>query len=252
MTILIDHWGDDDPFCDIGPMPWGDGIVDVQDLIVLADHLFKDNHLIAHWRLNETEGSIAHDSVGYKDGTCHGKPVWQPVEGKIDGALRFDGADDYVSTPFILNPSEESLSAFAWIKGGEPGQVILSQKDTVVGQSTKLGNSWLWADSSYGRLITRIMHPPFDPLLSESVITDGQWHHVGLVYDISEPKRYLYVDGVKVAQDNTFVGTTGSDGGLYIGAGESLVPTSFFSGLIDDVQIYNEALCPEEVAALAR
>ena len=27
--------------CDIGPMPWGDGIVDVQDLIVLAEHLFE-------------------------------------------------------------------------------------------------------------------------------------------------------------------------------------------------------------------
>jgi len=26
--------------CDIGPMPWGDGVVDVQDLIVLAGHLF--------------------------------------------------------------------------------------------------------------------------------------------------------------------------------------------------------------------
>jgi len=41
MTILVDHWGDDDPFCDIGPTPFGDGIVDVQDLIVLAEHLFE-------------------------------------------------------------------------------------------------------------------------------------------------------------------------------------------------------------------
>jgi hypothetical protein len=34
--------GTDEPLCDIGPMPWGDGIVDVQDLIVLAQHLFKE------------------------------------------------------------------------------------------------------------------------------------------------------------------------------------------------------------------
>jgi len=27
--------------CDIGPVPWGDGVVDVQDLIVLAEHLFE-------------------------------------------------------------------------------------------------------------------------------------------------------------------------------------------------------------------
>ena len=28
--------------CDIGPTPFGDGIVDVQDLIVLAEHLFEE------------------------------------------------------------------------------------------------------------------------------------------------------------------------------------------------------------------
>lgn len=42
MCIIVDHWGTDEPLCDIGPMPWGDGIVDVQDLIVLAEHLFEE------------------------------------------------------------------------------------------------------------------------------------------------------------------------------------------------------------------
>ncbi|MBA7647697.1 hypothetical protein ES703_55475 [subsurface metagenome] len=41
LLILIDHWGTDETLCDIGPMPWGDGIVDIQDLIVLAEHLFE-------------------------------------------------------------------------------------------------------------------------------------------------------------------------------------------------------------------
>ena len=39
LSIIADHWGTDDSLCDIGPMPWGDGIVDVQDLIVLAKYL---------------------------------------------------------------------------------------------------------------------------------------------------------------------------------------------------------------------
>jgi len=42
MCILVDNWGIDEPLCDISPMPWGDGIVDVQDLIVLAEHLFEE------------------------------------------------------------------------------------------------------------------------------------------------------------------------------------------------------------------
>ena len=39
LSIIADHWGTDDSLCDIGPMPWGDGIVDVQDLIVIAEYL---------------------------------------------------------------------------------------------------------------------------------------------------------------------------------------------------------------------
>jgi len=42
MVIMVDNWGTDNSLCDIGPMPWGDGVVDVQDLIVLAEHLFEE------------------------------------------------------------------------------------------------------------------------------------------------------------------------------------------------------------------
>jgi len=42
MSIIVDYWGTNESLCDIGPMPWGDGIVDVQDLIVLAEHLFEE------------------------------------------------------------------------------------------------------------------------------------------------------------------------------------------------------------------
>jgi len=42
LCIMVDSWGTENPLCDIGPMPWGDGVVDVQDLIVLAEHLFEE------------------------------------------------------------------------------------------------------------------------------------------------------------------------------------------------------------------
>ncbi|MHC4206701.1 MAG: Kelch repeat-containing protein [Planctomycetota bacterium] len=40
MCMMIDYWGTDEPSYDIAPPPFGDGIIDVQDLIVLAEHLF--------------------------------------------------------------------------------------------------------------------------------------------------------------------------------------------------------------------
>jgi Tol biopolymer transport system component len=42
MCIIVDNWGTDNSLCDIGPMPWGDGVVDVEDLIVIAEHLFEE------------------------------------------------------------------------------------------------------------------------------------------------------------------------------------------------------------------
>ena len=32
----------DEPLYDIAPRPFGDGIVDIQDLILLAEHLFEE------------------------------------------------------------------------------------------------------------------------------------------------------------------------------------------------------------------
>ena len=42
MCIMVAYWDTDEPLCDIGPMPWGDGKVDVNDLIVLAGYLPTD------------------------------------------------------------------------------------------------------------------------------------------------------------------------------------------------------------------
>lgn len=42
LCIIVDHWGTNDPFCDLAPLPFGDNIVDVQDLIFVAEHLFEE------------------------------------------------------------------------------------------------------------------------------------------------------------------------------------------------------------------
>ncbi|MHC4486694.1 MAG: LamG-like jellyroll fold domain-containing protein [Planctomycetota bacterium] len=54
--------------------------------------------------------------------------------------------------------------------------------------------------------------------------------------------RILYVDDVEVASDTYDKGYLFGD--LQIGAGKNLEPGSFFSGLIDDVRIYDRAITP--------
>jgi len=256
MCIIVDHWGENYSLCDIGPEPWGDGIVDVQDLIILAEHLFEEVfpiELIGYWKLDEVEGDVAYNSTGDNHGTLYREPIWQPQNGNKGGALEFDGIDDYIGTDFVLDPSSGAFSVFAWIKGGEPGQVIISQTDGI-----GTGETWLGITASDGNLMTGLMPPQVGrsvvfPLESQSLITDDQWHHIGFVWDVAY--RSLYVDGTEVAKDTQaliLAPLKYANGGMYIGAGKNLESGTFFSGLIDDVRIYGKALTAEEIVALAR
>ena len=245
MCIMADHWGQNEPLCDIGPTPLGDGIVDDHDLVVLAEHLFEETlplELVAYWKLDETEGNIAYDYTGRYDAVLNGDPQWQPADGKAAGALQFDGIFNYLSTDFVLNPAHGQFSLFAWIKGGAPGQVVIAQTD---------GVNWLSANPSEGSLMTELKGSARSskPLQSQTVITDGNWHHIGIVWD--GYSRMLYVDGINVAQDEQNI-LEGNQSGLYIGAGVTLEAASFFSGLIDDVRIYDVAMRTEQIEAIAR
>jgi N-acetylneuraminic acid mutarotase len=237
---LIDSWGQNDPLCDIAPRPSGDGVVDALDLELLMSYWgqsVEDPTLIAHWALDEADGIIAYDSGGACDAYLVGDPVWQPDAGHVGGALMFDGVDDYIFAQHGLNPADGSFSVFTWIKGGVPGQVMLSQLN---------GANWLRADPDSGHLMTELMPPAGgrfvpQPLESESVITDGQWHRIGFVWDGAN--RALYVDDILVAED-TQNNLSSSPGGLKIGCGSNSAVGTFWSGLIDDVRIYNRTVRP--------
>jgi len=231
------HWGQNYPPCDIAPYAWGDGVVDVKDLTVLAGYIgqeVNDPSLIAHWALDETEGTTAHDSAGANDAMVLGGATWQPTEGKIGGALAFDGKDDFVrSGSVVLDPAKGPLSVIAWVKGGAPNKVIVSQAS---------GADWLYLNQ-YGMLTTDLKSGGKDgkSLTSDAFVTDDQWHRVVLTWDGTN--RTLQMDGVEVARD-TQPNLAASSGSLHIGGGKNLGTTAFWSGLIDDVRIYNRAVQP--------
>jgi hypothetical protein len=190
--------------------------------------------LIAHWKLDETEGMIASDSAGDHDATVMGVPLWQPEGGMIGGALQFSGMPNFATAETVRDPSEGPLSVFAWVKGGAPGQVVISQQT---------GANWLMADPATGALMTELKSGgrQSKALSSEVAIADGNWHRIGFTWDGSN--RRLYVDDVLVAED-TDVGLAGSSGDLLLGCGATMIPTTFFTGLIDDVRIYDRPVEP--------
>jgi len=237
VLAMAEHWGQNKSLYDIGLSPIGDGVIDANDLTVLAGYIgqeVNDPSLIAHWAMDETEGMTAHDSAGKNDAMVLGGATWQPTDGKIGGAVAFDGKDDFArSGSVVLDPAKGPLSVIAWVKGGATGRVIVSQAS---------GADWLYLNQ-YGMLTTDLKSADRNakPLSSDAFVTDDQWHRVVLTWDGTN--RTLQMDGVEVARD-TQPSLAASSGSLHIGAGKNLGTTAFWSGLIDDVRIYNRAVQP--------
>jgi N-acetylneuraminic acid mutarotase len=233
---LMESWGQDNPMVDIAPQ-FGDGIVNVLDLELLMSYWKQpvdDPTLLAHWALDEIEGDTAYDSAGVNDALVAGNPVWLPNDGQVQGAIQLDGIDDCVIANLVLNPALGPFSVFTWIKGGLPGQVVISGP---------MSASWLSTDPLTGNLMTEIKGAGRSgkPLQSQTLINDGNWHRIGLVWD--GLNRTLYVDDRIVAED-TQKGLESSNDGLYIGCGKNMEPGTFWSGLIDDVRIYKRVVIP--------
>jgi hypothetical protein len=232
---LIEFWGQDDPLADIGPAPWGDGWVDAKDLEVLMSYWGRDVNdptLVAHWPLDEMEGVVVHDRAGENDGLLMGLPQWRPQGGMIAGALELNGMT-FVTAAAPLSPADGPFSVLAWVKGGGPGQTILSQQGVA---------NWLMTDAG-GGLATELSQSgrAAAMLVSEAIITDGNWHRIGFAWDGAH--RRLYADDALAAEDSQN-SLPGSSGNLVLGAAKNMAAGSFFSGLIDDARIYNRAVKP--------
>ena len=57
--------------------------------------------MVSYWKLDDGNGTTATDSVDANNGTLFNAPTW--TVGQVNGALDFDGFDDYVRVPTATN-----------------------------------------------------------------------------------------------------------------------------------------------------
>ncbi len=221
---------------DLTPTPDGDGIIDLRDVAALFKYWLSTPGLLAHWKLDENEGLLAADCSGGINGQIHGSAIWRPSSGYKDGALELNGTDSYIKTGFVLNPIDGPFSVFLWTKGGQPGQVLIAQQS---------GSEWIGIDLVTGGLRTRLTDGgrSTPELVSDVPFSGDQWHQVLLIWDGS--LRHLYTDRVEIAADSApLKSLTHSEGGLFFGAAQNLDASRFWTGLIDDIRIYDKVILP--------
>ena len=212
--------------------------------------------LVSYWNFDESSGP-AIDNANDNDGALQGdatRSADKPIIPSNISSLSLDGAGDYVDCGSAVDSGiTTGITLEAWIKptARQNGGIISSD----ITYSSKKGyDFFLWsAGGSYGRLYidfgngSTLGRTFWDIPGSDWY---GQWHQVAATWNGSTIK--LYSDGVKVSEV-AFSGTYSDPGkNTFIGAINYLTPASYyFNRFIDEVRIYNRALNPDEISALA-
>jgi hypothetical protein len=197
-----------------------------------------DVPIIARWAFAESSGNTAYDGAGDKHGTVHGAS-W--TEGLLDGALQFDGIDDYVDcgNDPALAPDLFTISMWIYAQASSGSRSILR----------KAGGG---KDRDYDFKLFAARNPTFSfgngsqsaVLHSNSVIPPNEWTHITLTRD--ETEAAIHVNGAQLMRKTYDFAPSATHHKLIIG-GASLQP---FLGKIDDVQIYDSVLSAEEIESL--
>ena len=213
--------------------------------------------LQGHWKLDESSGTSAADSSGNGNtGTTSGSPAW--TTGQVDGALDFDGTNDDVTVAASASLNDlTTITIAGWMKpdigptGARPiaykgywgnigGFALNYMHDTKRAQFTVDYNSGagnLYAETDW------------------DAWTNGVWQHIAITWDGTQNASgvHLYRDGVDVGRylpgDVNGSGIKDSDAAKPLIISDSTNP---FSGLLDDMRIYNRVLSGADVATLAQ
>lgn len=187
--------------------------------------------LIAHYPLN----GDTKDYSGYgKDGVARA-PVW--VDGKIGKAIEMPSASDWISVGTITPPSKFSLCLWHISKsdkGSGTWRTLLgtnrNDHPLIFSNKTNLG-MFLGGFTSFGY-----------------TITEGEWVHISVVYDLDYKKASLYINGDFYSSVTCNYNPTTSP----ITAVGGAANFSYSSGTLNDIRIYDHALSDKEVKEIAK
>jgi len=203
---------------------------------------------LAHWKLDEASGTTALDSVGGHDGTLTNGPTWGT--GQVDGALNFDGSNDYVNVPH--DPGLDLASALTistWFRADSFGPGLGGYRTFVSKYpTTTTANYWFgtWQQELvFGFWSGGTWYEVYTTGLS---LNTGQWYQAAVSFDDASDQVLLYIDGAQVYAGSIAVSPPVNSGAVTIGRSAS---GEYWDGGLDDIRIYDEVLTSSAIAALA-
>ncbi|MBW2509387.1 MAG: LamG domain-containing protein [Deltaproteobacteria bacterium] len=198
------------------------------------------------WGFEETSGDQVLDSTyGNHDGTLADGATRSP-NGVFGRALETNGQAGHVSLR-TMDADAAGLTIMAWINADDFGVAdarIISKSNG----SAEQDHLWMLSTVSGPRLRFRLKTDGNTSTLvgTDATLAAGTWIHAAATYDGSTMKLF---------QDGVLVGSLPKAGlidrdllvPVWIGANPG-APGQVFDGRIDEVQVFNRALSPTEIA----
>lgn len=212
---------------------------------------------------DETSGAVANDIAGFNNiglyGPTPARPT--PAAGVVAGALSFDGQDDYVE---VANATDidmlgncvldvaDSFTIDAWIRTSSTAnlQTILDKRAQPIGQSAPAGyhlyisNGRVGFQMGDGATFSNFTAP--GPL-----VNDGQPHFIAVVVKRCRPAfGNIYVDGQLVHTFAPIISNLSNNANLLIGKRHAVFTANYFKGVIDELEIFKNALSAADLNAI--
>jgi len=195
-----------------------------------------------YFPLDENTGSTATNfgsAAALLNGAITGAS-WSSA-GKRAGALSYDGTGDYIQVTDTM--SIDFTSTFTLSGWFNPSTSVVSKALIV-------------KDTAY-RLVTNASGQPICQIyasaawqtaaISSQALSTSSWQHVACTYDQASGSIKIFIDGVEKGVEPETAAINNSTANLRVGSDTS-ASYGDYSGLIDEVRIYNYALSQSELS----
>ena len=230
---------------DIAEVAVWDRVVSAPELAPMAATL------VGRWRL-DGDGL---DSTAYgRDANATDAVAWADSrDGAPISAASFNGVDQALTTAGPAVRTDQSFTVAGWVRwtGGSGARTAFGQDGTNISGfflGCRTGTTAYWS------LITRSSDSTSSTgtYVNSGTCVSGTWVHLATVRDAAAGQLRLYINGLLAASVATSAPSWQAGGAFTIGRAKwSAVPADFWTGDIDDVQVYAGALVASDIAQLA-
>ena len=206
------------------------------------------NGLVAWYGFN---GNANDESSNTNDGTVNGAILTTDRNGNSNSAYSFNGISDYIRITDVLLPGSANSYSFSYWVNPNSAQSALILSDRYGTNCGYKYSSSVLPSNNLGFGMHTASPWIYNSLTSNDIASSSIWTFVVCTYNLTNNTMELWVNGVSQGTTPSSIWYASSNP-TTIGAREGCnTPiSSFFSGKIDDIGIWNRALSACEIEAL--